>query len=173
MSGLKLAPALIEMDPRRNGPCRGPDDPLLNAVIWKLPDIGQAFPAPARQAWLNMLAMAMDVAYGAEIIDMPIATSSSAPAAPVAAAPAPAKLEPHVVAGCDYYVDAQGFARSDIRLDDQRRQFPTPQRRVLAEEIEGDNPIYDYRGVGRDRSTVVWADDVVGSRPGMAFCGPG
>lgn len=173
---LKLQPAIAEIDPRTDGPRRGPDDPLLNAVIWKLPDIGQPFTAAARRKWLELVAMAFDVAYGPEDLDVAfggptggaMTAQPSAPAAPEKPAPRP----PHVAAGCDVYVDVDGFARCDVRKDDHGRPSPTPQRRVLAEEVEGEQ-IYDYRGERRDRSTVTWADDMRGAQPGMEFCGPG
>jgi hypothetical protein len=168
MSGkLKFSPAITELDPRQTGPCRGPDDPLLNAVIWKLPNIGQPFSISARQKWLEMIAMAFDVAYGAADGIPP-----SPPSAVQQSAPAP-KPAPHTLAGSDIYVDEDGYARSDFRKDEQGRPHPTPKRRVLADEVDAAEPIYDYRGVARDRTTVIWGDDQIGAGPGMSFCGPG
>lgn len=143
------------------------DDPLMAAVIAKLPPVGRPFPNAAREAWFTLMRNAIDVAYGPE--DAP-----SAPAAIAAPAPAekPAPRPPHLQAGCDVYVDDDGFARCDFRRDDSGRPFPSPQRRVLAEEALGEQ-IYDYRGARRDRDTVTWADDARGALPGMEFCGPG
>lgn len=149
-----------------------PNDPLLAAMIWKLPRAGTSFPAIARTKWLEMMAMAFDVAYGAESGDVPRSTAdTAAPAAP-AAEPKREPPPPHMQRGCDFYVDRDGFARSDYQQDEHARSVPSPGRRVTALEAEG-TEIYDYRGAARDRSTVVWADDTVGALPGMNFCGPG
>lgn len=140
-----------------------PTDSLLAAVIEKLPPTDQPFPAEARKSWLEMMEMAFDVAYGP--VDAQAAKADQSPTGPAA-------RTAHDLAGCDFYVDKDGLALCDFRKDDSGRSIPTPGRRVLPDEID-DEPIYDYRGTARDRSTVKWADDTIGARPGMNFCGPG
>lgn len=176
---LNLAPAIAEIDPRAEGVRRGPDDPLLNALIWKLPSTGEAFSADARSSWLKMMTIAFDVTYGpAEGVIVPSiglpdnGKPAAAAAAPAAPAPKPTKA-PHQAYGCDYYVDGQGFARCDFEADGAGVPRPTPNRRVSADEAMNAGEIYDYRGAARDRSTIVWDDDSVGAQPGMNFCGPG
>jgi hypothetical protein len=56
----------------------GREDPLLEAVIDKLPEHGPWYQAE-RDNWLKLLGMALDVAYG-----------SAAPPVPVGTPPAPA-----------------------------------------------------------------------------------
>lgn len=151
--------------------------PLIAAVIKQLPAQGTDFPATARVAWLKMMVQSFDLAYGPGgaisvnqgEVDAPMTVPLRSAAAPTAPAPAPRK--PHAAAGCDFYVDLEGFARCDHSNADGV-SVPTPERRVSAEEA-ADHEIYDYRGARRDRDTVKWADDSVGALPGMTFCGPG
>lgn len=152
-----------------------PRDHLVAAVIWKLPAPGAPFPAIARSKWLEMMAMAFDVAYGAAEDAAPAAEQSDERPAANAATPSPQKLLlPHVAAGCDYYIDPDGFALCDSERTPEGLPRSTPRRRVAASEIEGDEVIFDYRsGPARDRATIVWADDTVGAIAGMAFCGAG
>jgi len=153
---------------------RWPSNPLLVAMVWQLPLVGSAFPGAARRKWLEMMAMAFDVAYGLEDAPLPEARPAAA-AAPAAAPPAPPaapKRAAHLVAGCDYYVDQEGYARCDVQSGPDGIPLATPGRRPLAGEV-GEEVIYDYRGAARDRATVVWGDDAIGALPGMAFCGPG
>lgn len=155
--------------------------PLLAAVIGQLPAPGTAFPTPQRIAWLKMMAQSFDLAYGPDaVIVVRLAGDDAAmgsaeplaiPLRPAPAAAVPAPRKPHTAAGCDFYVDEQGIARCDHSNADGAA-VPTPNRRVLAVEASG-HEIYDYRGVRRDRQTVVWADESAGAEPGMVFCGPG
>ena len=43
----------------------GGKDPLINALIQKLPTVGQPWPADERVTWLQMISMAFQMAYGA------------------------------------------------------------------------------------------------------------
>lgn len=163
------------------------DDPLLTAVIGKLPHpMDGPFPADARSKWLKLMAMAFDVAYGEAggVVEIPsflpvaAATEGAAAApqapAPVAAAATPGrpKQAPHVAAGFDYYIDADGFARCDFERTESGAQIPSPARQVEPGEIGPDDVIYDYRSP-RNRDTIIWADNTMGARPGMSFGGPG
>lgn len=159
-----------------------PMDPLLAALIGKLPPAAGGWHRSERAAWLRLMAMAFDVVYGAEeAIDVPSFLSDTpgptprsedhAPRAPARPA-APPQRPPHTVNGQDFYVDKDGFARCDYQFMDGV-PVPDPGRRVLASEAAEAEAIYDYRGTARDRSTIVWADDSVGAIAGMNFCGPG
>jgi hypothetical protein len=50
---------------KKNGDGSGPDDPLIQALIQKLPPAGP-WAADERVTWLKMLAMAFDITYGHE-----------------------------------------------------------------------------------------------------------
>ncbi len=162
---------------------RGKTEPLIVALLDRLPKPGEPWPANMRILWLRMFAGAFDVVYGPQLpinIGLPplLAVESSGRVVPVATAAdepvAPARngqRAPHVAAGCDFYVDNDGYVRCD-HSDLDGVPAPTPERRVLAAEV-GDAPIYEYRGARRDRATVIWADDTHGAAPGMNFCGPG
>lgn len=166
-------------------PVRMPDDPLLTAVIGKLPHPTDGpFPAEARSKWLKLMAMAFDVAYGEAggVVEIPSflpalpVSESAAVAAAVApasaTAPARPKQAPHVAAGFDYYIDQAGFARCDFERTESGAQIPSPARQVDPGEIGPDDVIYDYRSP-RNRDTIIWADNTMGARPGMSFGGPG
>lgn len=108
-------------------------DPLLAAVIGKLPIPGKPYPAAQRVNWFKMMAIAMNEAYG--VVD-PInitALSAPAPAMPrelfAAAQPAeeasPAK--PPAAVPPRYRIDAQGFAlRGETPIDPQDVPPGTP-----------------------------------------------
>lgn len=160
--------------------------PLLAAVIGQLPAVGEQFPDGARVAWVRLFVQTLDVAYGPGtaiavkhavdpthdgLRDVPVLPWRTAASGAVQATPAKPERRPHQAAGCDYYVDEQGFARCDHSNADGVA-VPTPGRRVSAEEA-AEKEIYDYRGARRDRETVTWADDSMGAQPGMVFCGPG
>lgn len=163
----------------------GPADPLLAAVISKLPPVGTGFTAEARTKWLRMMAMAFDVTYGEDgVVEIPNFIEKDAAAAPAAgeplagsaaapaAAPARPKPAPHVAAGFDYYIDPDGFARCDFERTETGAQVPSPKRQVEPGEIGAEDVIYDYRSP-RNRDSIVWADNTMGARPGMTFGGPG
>lgn len=162
---LKLAP--VQAAPGEHGS----DHPLLAATIGTLPAIGQPFNATARANWIAMIGMAFNVVYGPEDA-MPVQPTTAMPALAAVPAPQPPPTRPaHEMSGCDYYIDAEGFALCDIRREGNKIIL-TPGRRVLPEEAM-DTEIYDYRGPRRDRDTIIWADESQGAQPGMNFCGPG
>lgn len=45
-------------------------DGVITALIEKLPKQGESFPADKRKAWLTMMAMAFDMAYGPELVEV-------------------------------------------------------------------------------------------------------
>lgn len=156
---------MLKLQPVPGDALAGADHPLIRATIDTLPAVGQAFTAARRKAALDMIAMAFNVVYGpGDAVQIEDETPAP-PARPQLAVMQPAPARPlHLQNGCDYYVDAEGYARCDTL---------TPRRRVLAEEAKGQE-IYEYRrGVLRDRETVIWSDETMGALPGMSFCGPG
>ena len=91
-------------------------DPLLSAVLARLPARGAGFPAAEREAWLTLLRHALDVAYGAA------SPQRSAAAAPVNAG------------AYKSHVDAEGFARGPDG------------KQIMAAEIPQGEPLWDLRG---------------------------
>lgn len=121
-------------------------DPLLDAVIAKLPARDAGFPASERAAWLTLLRNALDVAYGvagAEPTSNPVLTASPSrePVGTYRIIPA-AKPNPYVV-------DADGFARGPDGHE------------ILPGEIPRGEILWDLRPEGAGRgylSTVIWRD---------------
>lgn len=133
-----------------------PRDPLIAALVSKLPAQGP-FSAEQREAWLNMMRLAFDVAYGGE--NLHGGGLIAANGGGLATRMMPEK-PPH--AGYDFYIDAEGHAHMDGGVP------------VNATDVPADEMVYDYRrGEKRDREAIIWADGSIGAAPGMAFCGPG
>jgi hypothetical protein len=132
-------------------------DPVLAALIAKLPPTGSVWPAKKRAAWIQLIWTTFELVYELEAGDMlelpaflsAVGPVSSATVAPAAAAEA-AKPAPSSFA---FYIDRDGFAR---RADHAR---------VLAGDVGG-NILYDERGEG-DFMTIVWADNSVGVPRGL------
>lgn len=110
-------------------------DPLLDAVIAKLPPRGAGFPAAQREAWMTLLRHALDVAYeGRTGDDRPQIEASLRPPSSVVRRPI-------------FHVDADGFARGPDG------------REIVAQEVPRGETLWDQRSSGAgDLSTVVWAD---------------
>jgi hypothetical protein len=132
-------------------------DPVVAALIAKLPADGGRFSRAQRVNWLRMFAMALDGAFGVElpigidaapdvtisggIIDMPSILKPAAPPAPIAASAEPDEIR--------YFVDAEGFARVEpgrARI----RPGDIPAGLVLEDERDGDDAL----------DTIKWADGV-------------
>jgi hypothetical protein len=119
-----------------------PDDPLIAAMVGKLPRAGEAFPPEQRAAWLKMMAMAFDVAYGAggasvdipQFIDCKFESNTS-PAAPTK----PADRGPV------FMIDKDGIAKRN----DGTRLMPA--------DVAG-AVLYDKRGELGDLGAITWAD---------------
>ena len=109
-------------------------DPLLEAVIAKLPARDAGFPAVEREAWLRLLVNALDVAYGVAGGEM-AALRSGAPQPKDAASVYP------------FYVDPEGFARGHGG------------REIFASEIPAGGTLWDLRPEdNRELATIIWAD---------------
>lgn len=121
-------------------------DPLLNALIAKLPAPGTNWPAKDRQAWLGLMTQAFDIVYGVE-------GSVAVPAAvPAANKPAKASAPPSEMDGYKFYIAKDGTA--------WRYGGPKGKdARVMPDEVT--DAILDLRPVS-DLRTVVWADDSTG-----------
>lgn len=148
-------------------------DPLLAALINKLPPADKPWPWPAREAWLQMVTCAFDVVYGCE--ERPaeearhlgaVGSSGHLQAAPSSAvAPSPPARVAH--AGHEFYVSVDGtVCNADA----------TP---VMMIDVPPEEMIFDYRpvtGEFRDLDSIVWADGArgrAGLAEGVSFCGPG
>jgi len=110
-------------------------DPLLAALIARLPRPGTNWPTKDRVAWLEMTERALDVVYPRDMTDIPDAhpqhNGHAAPSEPV----------------YPQYIDREGFVR---RAGGVRINYP-----------EVDGRLYDLRGEG-DLGSIKWADDSTG-----------
>jgi hypothetical protein len=131
-----------------NGRCA--PDPLLAALIDKLPPTGTAWPAEARAAWLQMMWMAFGVVYGAPG-DTPVELPAflSFWSSPTAQAPPrhdePAAPRTPAPPGPRYLIDGEGFARLNTG------------ERIMPSDV-GSSIVYDARGELGDLGAIVWAD---------------
>jgi len=111
-------------------------DPLIAAMIAKLPSEGEAFPVDEQKAWLELMAMAFRAAYGGSVSDLVIQstpdnkTAVNAPQMPVPSIP--------------FYIDLDGTAK---------RKGGIP---IKPGEVKGD--LVDLRGIDGDVSAIKWAD---------------
>ena len=115
-------------------------DPLLAAVIAKLPPAGTDWPQDAQLAWLRMMAMAFGTVYGGDAVNQ---MGKAGPPVPVSAARRLALGNGHL-----FMIDKQGYAR---RASGER---------VLPKDVTG--AIFDERGATSDMRDIVWADDSTG-----------
>ena len=127
----------------------GAYDPLLSALVDKLPVPGTAWAASDRQAWIEMMARAFDVVYGVAGA-LPRAASPAPRRSPKkkAARPRPRAPRPLGPTGPAFFIDKQGFARragGDRIMPDQVIDF-----------------IVDLRGETGDLAAIVWSDDSCG-----------
>jgi len=127
-----------------------PRDTLVAALIWKLPRAGESFDAAARSKWLEMMAMAFDVAYGpadaageGDLAQIRRLASAGAPL--IAAAPKkPLPRPPR------FYVDRDGYARKE-----------PGNVQIMPHDLNGDT-LFDDRGEHGDLGAIVWADGTQG-----------
>lgn len=149
-------------------------DPLIDALIRKLPPENGQFAVEARLAWLRMAVQAFDVAYGPaaaiaesrdgrdpHIVDfmrqkMAGIENPKPPADDSNVTPLRRPTEDEIAALDEprYYIDKDGFARGPGGA------------RVKVSDVPGDAIIEDERGTGGELDTIVWAD---GSWPAHAL----
>jgi hypothetical protein len=114
-------------------------DPLIEAVIAKLPRSITKFPAKDRVAWLGMMEMALDVVYGG--------STGGGMTDSVVVHPRPIGHtedgRPMVPLGHAFYIDREGYARM------------AGGERIDAHQVGG--LLFDMRGEG-DLGAIVWAD---------------
>lgn len=138
-------------------------DPLLGALIAKLPATGTPWPVDHQAAWLRMLAMSFGVVYGgdlAEIIDLPafLKPRETLVGGPAGGAMADGgtvlapTAKPAPVTGVGepdrYYIDKTGRARMD-----------PGGKPITVNQIPRDEALWDERPLGlRDLDTIIWAD---------------
>jgi hypothetical protein len=113
-------------------------DPLLAALIEKLPAGGSEWSTEDRQSWISMMEMAFNVVYRREAdyvaIDPRIAEMMNKPFPP--------KPADHA-----FYIDRENYARK------------AGGERIHAFEVDG--TVYDQRGEG-DLGAIIWADGSTG-----------
>lgn len=127
-----------------------PLDPLLAALIGKLPPGGTVWPAADRKAWLTMMEQAFAVVYGV------VGRSTTAPAADEPAAPRRGRRpKPPPPTGPRFYIDHQGIAR---RADGAG---------IMPHDVTDE--IVDLRGQNGDLATIVWADGSTGIPSGVSL----
>lgn len=114
-------------------------DPLLAAVIAKLPPANTEWSMDAQLAWLRMMAMAMGTVYGGDAVNQMGKASTPIPSA---------RRQPQVNDMYRFLIDKQGFAK---RANGER---------VLPRDVTG--PIFDERGMDGDMRGIVWADGSTG-----------
>ncbi len=142
-------------------------DPLLSAVIAKLPAAGGEFPRESRVNWLKTLAMALGMAYGE------VGAIAIDPAAPV---PVPAMLPaalPYDVAaggggagGINWIKEPDKSPRYAFFVDKDGMARGMKGNRINANQLNGD-VLYDLRGEAGDLAAITWADDTRGIPRGM------
>lgn len=135
-------------------------DPLVGAIINKLPANGATFDRAARVNWLKMMAMALGSAYGE------VGAIAIDPAAPQQAFGAPSfralsdpfagnvlcatvtAAPPDTRPRYAFFIDKDGFAKA-MNGD-----------RINPNQLNGE-VLYDLRGEG-DLGAIIWADDTRG-----------
>jgi len=137
----------------------GANDPLLSALVDKLPPAGVSWPAADREAWLKMASNAFDVVYGAAAARTLGAPSRPAPKRPArkatkkASRRKPARPKPLGPTGPAFFIDRQGFARK------------RGGERIMPAEVL--DHIVDLRGESGDLGAITWSDDSAGIPRGL------
>lgn len=125
-------------------------DPLIAAMIAKLPPGGEPFPVEERLRWLSGMAMAFDIVHGAQA---PVSIGSPLPGAiwqpPAPAKPALLALVPKAP-DHKFYIDRSGYARN------QKGE------QIMPHDVTADEVLYDWRGETGDLGAIVWADGTQG-----------
>ena len=122
-------------------------DPLISALVAKLPDPGTDWPVERQLAWLKMMAMGFGVVYGGNVAVLLQGDGEAAPAVQSKAPPAPAlpaKPKPIVH---KFVIDKDNYVKRGTG------------QRVMPSDINSE--VVDLRGEG-ELSTIVWADGTIG-----------
>lgn len=148
----------------------GASDPLIAALLDKLPAAGERWPAAARQAWMQMLEMSFAVVYpdaGSQpmrlVPQRPVPLNSAATAvrtakvkkakARKAKKPTRPTVPKPVAAGPAFFIDKEHFAR--------RRGGD----RIMPADVA--DMLVDLRGESGDLGKITWADGSQGIPKGM------
>ena len=135
----------------------GAQDPLLSALVDKLPAAGSSWPAADRQAWLTMMNNAFDVVYGGASGGVTAratpARARPAPKRPARSHARPAAKPKLIKAGPQFFIDRQSVAR---RAGGER---------IMPSDVAG--ILVDKRGMNGDLATITWADDSMGIPKGL------
>jgi hypothetical protein len=125
-------------------------DPLIEALIKRLPPADTEWPVEKQMAWINLMAMAFGTVYGGDAAtrlystDSPRPAPAGPPASNVTALPSrKPKPIPH-----KFYIDVEGYARRNNG------------DRVLPNDVS--DTLFDHRGIDGDMKTITWADDSQG-----------
>lgn len=115
-------------------------DPLLSALISKLPPAGTEWPMDRQLAWLNLMAMAFGTVYGGEAAGQLAAERAKKPVVP---------SKPFKPIEYPFYIDKNCYARK------------RGGERILPKDV-GAGTLHDLRGEDGDLRSIVWADDSKG-----------
>lgn len=128
---------------------RTKQDPLIAALIAKLPKTGEDWSVDQQLAWLRLMAMAFGNVYGGDAaaqFGRDMASNNRPLGFPSLKEPSsPTKTVPPVHR---FYIDADGYAKK------------ASGERILAKDVYGE--IFDTRGEYGDMKTIIWADDSKG-----------
>lgn len=121
-------------------------DPLLQALIERLPEADTDWPVDKQMAWLNLMAMAFGTVYGGN------ATEQLAAKPPTVTAILPQKfgaVKKKAAASFPFMIDEGGYV------------MKSGGQRVNPADVSG-QVLYDMRGMDGDLGKIIWADDTVG-----------
>ena len=116
-------------------------DPLIAALIARLPANGVEWPTDQQLAWLRLMAMAFGTVYGGDAAQQ-FGQAGSATFKPLALVPRPKKPEHRFI------IDEKGYARKGTG------------ERVMPDQVDGE--MFDKRGIDGDMRTIIWADESQG-----------
>jgi hypothetical protein len=121
-------------------------DPLLAALIDKLPQPGTAWADHHQLAWLKLMAMAFGNVYGGNVAALLGGGGASSPADAPPSPPAPTTPKPMPEVSYPFIIDTEGVARNG------RTKKP-----ILPSDVT--DTLYDLRGEAlADMRTIIWAD---------------
>ena len=126
---------------------RSKNDPLLAALIAKLPPAGGEWPVDRQMAWLNLMAMAFGTVYGGDVSSRLVVKPDLTEAMLSAFTPATVRPKPKRQG---LYIDVDGYARNATG------------KRILPSEIDPGAILHDDRGQDGDLREIIWANDSAG-----------